>query len=118
MGVELTAGALEYYLEQINRVSDRALDNLHIAPIHISHGNGCQWVVGDKHIGIANHAKLYIIDDRAFYVGSDNFYPCSFQEFGFLIQDPAATGRLLKEYWNKLWKYSADHEYPVPRPTR
>jgi len=51
----------------------------------------------------ANHAKVYIVDDRAFYFGSDNLYPNLNQEFGYLVEDGALTKQFIKEYWTKLW---------------
>lgn len=56
-----------------------------------------------------NHAKLTIIDDEAYVVGSDNLYPGSLSEFNYLIEGPEAVGELLKAYWQPLWKYAGPH---------
>jgi murine toxin len=56
-----------------------------------------------------NHAKLLIIDDEAYVVGSDNLYPGSLSEFDYLIEGPEAVGELLKVYWEPLWKYAGPH---------
>ena len=39
-------------------------------------------------IAIGNHAKFWMIDERAFHIGSDNMYPVDLQEFGYIV-----TGR-------------------------
>jgi phosphatidylserine/phosphatidylglycerophosphate/cardiolipin synthase-like enzyme len=61
----------------------------------------------------SNHAKMYIIDEDCFYVGSDNMYPSrdneGLQEFGYLIEDKNETKKFNAEYWDKLWEYSQKH---------
>jgi hypothetical protein len=44
-----------------------------IAPIHYAPGVNF-WKVDGKERLAANHAKVYIVDDKQFFVGSDNFY--------------------------------------------
>jgi hypothetical protein len=56
-----------------------------------------------------NHAKLMIVDNEAYVVGSDNLYPGSLSEFNYLIEGPEAVGELLKMYWEPLWKYAGPH---------
>ena len=56
-----------------------------------------------------NHAKIMIIDDEAYIVGSDNLYPGFLSEFNYLIEGKAAVDDLIENYWNKLWQYSAPH---------
>ena len=55
-----------------------------------------------------NHAKVYIVDDTCYYIGSDNLYPHNLAEFGFLIEG-ASVKDLLDNYWNYVWKYSSPH---------
>ncbi|QUL39256.1 phospholipase D-like domain-containing protein [Erythrobacter sp. JK5] len=50
-----------------------------------------------------NHAKIWIVDDSAFFVGSDNIYPGFLQEHGYVIADRAATQQFITDYWNPLW---------------
>jgi phosphatidylserine/phosphatidylglycerophosphate/cardiolipin synthase-like enzyme len=57
--------------------------------------------------GFANHAKLFIVDEQAFYIGSQNLYPADLQEFGLIVDDPAITAELLSSYWEPLWAYSS-----------
>jgi phosphatidylserine/phosphatidylglycerophosphate/cardiolipin synthase-like enzyme len=72
--------------------------------------NQMRWKVGSGWKAAGNHSKLYICDDDAFYVGSDNFYVSldrgGLQEFGYLVEDQVETGKLISDYWNNLWKYS------------
>ncbi|ACU72983.1 phospholipase D/Transphosphatidylase [Catenulispora acidiphila DSM 44928] len=56
-----------------------------------------------------NHAKLMIVDDEAYVVGSDNLYPGSLAEFDYLIEGPDAVSELLKVYWEPLWRYAGPH---------
>ncbi len=56
--------------------------------------------------GFANHAKLVIADDAAFYLGSQNWYPANLSEFGFIVDDVAVTGQLVDGYYTKAWTAS------------
>jgi len=56
-----------------------------------------------------NHAKLMIIDDEAYVVGSDNLYPGSLSEFNYLVEGQEAVNELLRVYWEPLWKYAGPH---------
>jgi phosphatidylserine/phosphatidylglycerophosphate/cardiolipin synthase-like enzyme len=55
----------------------------------------------------ANHAKLAIVDDRAFYMGSQNWYPANLAEFGYVVDDARATAELLSAYYTPAWQASA-----------
>ncbi|PRP95838.1 hypothetical protein ENSA5_37070 [Enhygromyxa salina] len=55
-----------------------------------------------------NHAKIMIIDDEAYVVGSDNLYPGFLSEFNYLIEGDAVRC-MLDEYWEQLWGYSQPH---------
>ena len=56
-----------------------------------------------------NHAKIMIIDDEAYIVGSDNLYPGFLSEFNYLVEGEAAVKDLLESYWGQLWQYSSPH---------
>ncbi len=56
----------------------------------------------------ANHAKFYVADDEVCYVGSDNLYPNSNAEFGYLLEGRAVQA-LLEDYWDEVWTYSGPH---------
>jgi phosphatidylserine/phosphatidylglycerophosphate/cardiolipin synthase-like enzyme len=75
--------------------------HVHLAPLRF--GPDATWP-GGKSIG--NHAKLWMVDDRVFYIGSDNLYPVNLQEFGYIIDDPKAAAELIDAYWNPLWQWS------------
>jgi hypothetical protein len=76
-------------------------DHVHLAPFRF--GPDATWPHG---VAIANHAKLWMVDDRVFYLGSDNVYPVNLQEFGYIVDDRKAAAELLDAYWNPLWQWS------------
>jgi phosphatidylserine/phosphatidylglycerophosphate/cardiolipin synthase-like enzyme len=86
-------------------VSDAALcERLHVAPIRFSAddtfpGGGAP----------GNHAKLVLIDDVAFHVGSQNLYPAGLTEYGYIVDDGAAAAALLADYWDPMWTESSRH---------
>ena len=55
---------------------------------------------------IANHSKLMIVDDQAFYLGSQNLYPADLAEFGLIVDDATVTAELLDVYWDPMWTHS------------
>lgn len=101
--------------------------HVHIAALRFTNrkpGDGddyWKWMLKDgKRQSPANHAKVYIVDDEVFYVGSDNAYspdhpiaanPDGFQEFGYIISGVAETKDFLDSYWNKLWGYSGEFKF-------
>lgn len=75
--------------------------HVHLAPLRF--GPDASWPGGKA---IANHAKFWMIDDRAFYIGSDNMYPVNLQEFGYILDASKAATELLDSYWTPLWQWS------------
>jgi phosphatidylserine/phosphatidylglycerophosphate/cardiolipin synthase-like enzyme len=55
----------------------------------------------------ANHAKLVEVDDRAFYIGSENLYPARLQELGMIVESHSATATLKTQYLDPLWHNSS-----------
>ncbi|NOI59029.1 phospholipase [Vibrio coralliilyticus] len=53
-----------------------------------------------------NHAKIMIIDNESYVVGSDNLYPGFLSEFNYLVEGKDAVGDMVNNYWKKLWSYS------------
>ena len=53
--------------------------------------------------GKSNHAKVWIVDDQVFYIGSDNIYPAYLQEFGHIIGHQPTTARFILDYWEGVW---------------
>ena len=82
-------------------VNTMLCSHVHLAPFRF--GPDATWPHG---VAIANHAKLWMVDDRVFYVGSDNIYPVNLQEFGYIVDDRKAAAELLDAYWNPLWQWS------------
>ncbi|MFI5002846.1 MAG: hypothetical protein ACHQK9_23415, partial [Reyranellales bacterium] len=76
-------------------------ERVHLAPFRF--GPDESWPGGKP---IANHSKLWMIDDRAFYIGSDNMYPVNLQEFGYIVDDRKAAQQLIDDYWTPLWQWS------------
>lgn len=56
-----------------------------------------------------NHAKITIIDDEIYLIGSDNMYPGYLSEIDFMIEGKEAVNELLVSYWEPIWKYSSKH---------
>ena len=56
-----------------------------------------------------NHAKVMVVDDELYGVGSDNLYPGSLSEFNYLIEGEEAVKDLLDTYWEPLWRHSSPH---------
>jgi murine toxin len=56
-----------------------------------------------------NHAKIMIVDDEAYVLGSDNLYPGFLSEFDYLVEGQQAVNDLLDNYWNRLWSYSGPY---------
>ena len=54
----------------------------------------------------ANHAKLAIVDDAAFYLGSQNWYPSNLIELGYIVDDPGAARDLIAAYYAPMWNAS------------
>jgi phosphatidylserine/phosphatidylglycerophosphate/cardiolipin synthase-like enzyme len=57
-------------------------------------------------VGIGNHAKTLIVDDAAFYLGSQNMYSSNLNEFGYVVEDAATAQSYLASYWTPLWNWS------------
>lgn len=97
----------------IDEAIRRLRENFRLAPLRFSGDSEWPAQRTHEHCGqprvarkIANHAKVWIVDDRLFYVGSQNFYPCDHQEFGYVVEGEAETAVLLESYWNPLWQWS------------
>ena len=80
---------------------DLLCSHFHLAPFRF--GPDATWP-GDHPIG--NHGKFWMVDDRYFYLGSDNLYPVDLQEFGYIVDDRNAAAGLRRKYWDPLWHWS------------
>jgi hypothetical protein len=77
--------------------------HLHLAPLRF--GPDASWPDNQP---IGTHAKLWMVDERAFYIGSENLYPTALQEFGYIVEDSSAVAELRRSYWDKAWKWSRE----------
>lgn len=88
-------------------IGDRPLTGrMRLAPLRFS-AHGDRWRYDGVELKIVNHAKLWMVDDLAFHVGSDNIYPHNLQEFGYVIESREEAERVLREYWHPAWEHSA-----------
>ena len=88
-------------------IGDRPLTGrMRLAPLRFS-AHGDRWRHDGVELKIINHAKLWMVDDRVFHVGSDNLYPHNLQEFGYVIESREVSERVLREYWHPAWEHSA-----------
>ena len=76
--------------------------NLHLAPLRF--GPSDKWPNG---FTFANHAKFFMVDDKVFYVGSENLYPSDLQEYGVFIGNADVIKQVREQYWDKLWQYAS-----------
>lgn len=84
-----------------DRINALLCERVHLAPFRF--GPDDSWPGGRP---IGNHGKFWMVDDRAFYIGSDNMYPVNLQEFGYIVDDRRAAQEVLSSYWTPLWQWS------------
>jgi len=53
-----------------------------------------------------NHAKFFIVDDKAYYLGSQNMYIANLGEWGVIVDSEERTQKILEDYWNPMWQCS------------
>lgn len=99
---------ISHIVAEMRRViGDRSLTGrMRIAPLRFS-SHGDRWAHDGEDLKIINHAKIWIVDDEAFHVGSDNLYPHNLQEFGTVIESQDLVRTLVSDYWNPLWDFSS-----------
>mmetsp|Transcript_41709 Transcript_41709/g.126542 ORF Transcript_41709/g.126542 Transcript_41709/m.126542 type:complete len:1858 (-) Transcript_41709:76-5649(-) len=52
---------------------------------------------------VGNHAKILMVDDHTFYMGSDNAYGSGLAEFGLITDDADKAAEFNERYWEPLW---------------
>jgi hypothetical protein len=82
-------------------LSDLLCRRFHLAPLRF--GPDAAWP--DRR-PIGTHAKFWMVDDRLFYIGSENLYPTDLQEFGYVVDNAKAAAEIKKAYWDEVWKWS------------
>lgn len=112
------ADALAGVVQKQQRVSAsqaRALVCAGVGLTFIHNGPGRAWSSGNR---FGNHAKLVAVDDRAFYIGSQNLYPSRLQELGVIVEDGAASAQLKSEYLSPMWRWSSPYALIDPATRR
>jgi len=79
----------------------KVVDNLRVC--FIREEGGGQWEDG---MNMGMHAKHFIVDDQATYIGSQNLYVCDLAEWGVVIDDKEKTEAMMEEYWTPMWEHS------------
>ena len=74
---------------------------MHVAGLRVS--NDDRWPDGKV---FSNHSKFLMVDDQAFYVGSQNLYVSDLAEFGFIVDSPSAAKTANDTFWAPLWTFS------------
>lgn len=64
-----------------------------------------KWADGHPY---AQHHKVISVDGSAFYTGSKNLYPAWLQDFGYVVESPAAAKQLDTQLLAPQWQYSRD----------
>jgi phosphatidylserine/phosphatidylglycerophosphate/cardiolipin synthase-like enzyme len=82
---------------------------IHFANLRSS--TSATWADGSP---LANHAKVVIVDDRAFYVGSQNLYEADLAEYGVIVEDQATTQQFIANYYAKLDQFSSPTTFRDP----
>jgi len=59
---------------------------------------------------VGNHAKIVMVDEKIFYIGSDNAYGSGLAEFGMITDDADITAEFNEKYWVPLWTQSQGTE--------
>jgi phosphatidylserine/phosphatidylglycerophosphate/cardiolipin synthase-like enzyme len=107
ISLETVAKRMLEVAQQRSRLSRRSLVDLickhfHVAPLRF--GPDDSWL---KKRPIGLHAKFWMVDERAFYIGSENLYPVNLQEFGYVVEDAEASAQVRRAYWEPAWKWSS-----------
>ncbi|MFP2925530.1 Vps62-related protein [Pyxidicoccus sp. 3LG] len=56
--------------------------------------------------GIANHAKSILVDQRLFFMSSQNLYVSDLSEFGYIVEHADTAAAYYSSYWSPLWQNS------------
>ncbi len=75
----------------------------HFRPAVVRVSDEATWA---DEVNIGNHAKFFIVDDVAFYLGSQNLYEADLAEWGVIVDSPEMTAEILTEYWDPMWGWS------------
>eukprot|EP00588_Corethron_pennatum_P008841 CAMPEP_0194274128 /NCGR_PEP_ID=MMETSP0169-20130528/7286_1 /TAXON_ID=218684 /ORGANISM="Corethron pennatum, Strain L29A3" /LENGTH=1429 /DNA_ID=CAMNT_0039017245 /DNA_START=34 /DNA_END=4320 /DNA_ORIENTATION=- len=85
------------------QVADHICKKIKIAHTRLNK-NETTYMRGDNSGGqVGNHAKILMVDEEIFYIGSDNTYGGGLAEFGLIIDDATRSKDFADNYWNTLW---------------
>eukprot|EP00928_Gymnodinium_smaydae_P020362 TRINITY_DN17870_c0_g1_i1.p1 TRINITY_DN17870_c0_g1~~TRINITY_DN17870_c0_g1_i1.p1 ORF type:complete len:645 (-),score=53.57 TRINITY_DN17870_c0_g1_i1:132-2066(-) len=112
--VDVAAKIMEHVTHQANEketlsiasigcVLQRTLCNLHVAYISRTHSDN----QGTTELRIGNHAKFFMVDNRCFYLGSQNMYVANLAEWGLIVDDRCVAAEVLREYWAPMWQQAS-----------
>ena len=107
--IEATARKFREVARRRSSLSDDALNALLCRRVHIAPYRFSEDATWPNNVPIGNHSKFWMVDDRAFYIGSDNIYPVDLQEFGYIVDSRQAVADIHREYWGPLWRWSSPH---------
>lgn len=89
-----------------NAAADLIASKLAVGSLRFSADDAYPDTQGAKTIPFPNHAKTFMVDDRVFYVGSQDPFRSHSAAFGYLIEDAAIAQSYIESYWAKLWEQS------------
>jgi len=93
--------------EMRRAIGDRRMTgHMLMAPLRFS-SSGDRWEHDGTQLKIINHAKFWMVDDRAFHVGSDNLYPHNLQEFGYVVESADLAREARAQYWDPMWLFTS-----------
>merc|ERR1711871_1163697 len=71
---------------------------------------------GSRSMGL--HTKFWIVDESAFYIGSQNLYPNNLAEYGLIIDEADVANEAENILWKPLWAASAKYAPSGPQSDR
>jgi len=96
----------KYPEAQDAELRQKVQENLRVSFLREARGNRHPGLEKKEGPTIGMHAKHFIVDDVATYIGSQNLYICDLAEWGVVVDDEAATKKIMAEYWEPMWKVS------------
>eukprot|EP00929_Paragymnodinium_shiwhaense_P032686 TRINITY_DN18088_c0_g1_i5.p1 TRINITY_DN18088_c0_g1~~TRINITY_DN18088_c0_g1_i5.p1 ORF type:complete len:734 (+),score=131.67 TRINITY_DN18088_c0_g1_i5:104-2305(+) len=97
---EIVKALMKLRKKTFDEVRDAVEHYLHCAYIcrvkgRLTHANGAS---------IGNHSKLFMVDDRCYYIGSQNLYVANLAEWGIIVDDQYQARTVLDTYWDPMWR--------------
>jgi len=84
-------------------IAEHICEFVKIAHVRLNKDNAT-YMRGENEGGqVGNHAKVLMVDEEIFYIGSDNTYGGGLAEFGFIVDDATRSKDFADTYWRTLW---------------